>query len=1255
MIDFLKSLIGGRPPAPAIDKTDITEVSLDLKVLDSVDPGLGKRAIAYVLTGEGGSVLLELEQRKAAVTPVLSGYHQQNPNKEGLVARQRVLTRRHGPEASWLRRYGEVLSVLHTGSRWGIGSHQGPSPVWLRSLILGACLGGGGHAQPLQLCADFDAMLGWRDCQENAAVIALDIFVMEIGSHWFSKRLGSNFYDFAKHLPEEYPAVSAAFPGFERPGQCAIIGLLTKLGLVTGPYFDFIYEQYLSSTSKPVREAAQNALLAAPAQRLTERARATLAEGNPTARGMAALLLPMVLKQDAQPILEAHLAKETAKSVRRIIELGLGAAVVSDPAQPAAARTLVEDGPAGYLAADGTEVLAPAVAPLPGPSPVSERVRAGYRKLLERAYDSAVKQYEFQKERYEKATPEQRGKWWRSGAPAPPKPSDPQNADRYCDVLAEAGSLVDHPVLKLDRVQVFAPWGGNAAASAPFNDPEMTLWHLTRAYALHASGRNRGGVDILSGMSALGEAIRARLVDGFDLRTVAALLQPPVASDALIRALLTGGYYGSYFDLPDGGVWPFMCQHFAEIDQAFGLTAAASQEVVSPRVVMERLQAFPNLPARYFVAVLGHAIGEQKSLSAPARALLMTVAGVERRLIPYLEDGKQDVRVGVATMLGSLGAESAVEPLKKALAKEKSDLVRAAFLGALQRLKVDISGYVSPETLIKEATSGLKKAKDIPWFPFAALPALAWSDGGAVSAEIVRWWILLAAKLAQPGGNALFSLWLDQLQPASAEALGRHILASFLSYDATPFPEREANAYAEANAQKNFEYYQDLAKRYNNEHYRSMTYERVFAALRAEKMAIYPNNAYAERGILGLAVRADGAHAVQLVRSYMRDHYTRTSQVRALTEYLGGNPSTATLQLLLSVARRHRTKQVQGLAGQLVERIADERGWTAEELADRTVPTAGLDERGVLDLPIGDRVYEAKLEADDTLVLYNPSGKAVKALPQMSEGPEKAAAAEAKAAFSNAKKELAQVYEFQAKRLYEALCTGRLWPTAEWTQYLLEHPIVGRLVQRLVWLGLDGDRKIVASFRPLADLSLSDAEDQPVAHGDFAKVQLAHGSLLPAEESAKWQQHLGDYKVAPLFAQFGRPLLAGETGTVIADRRGYLIEAFKLRSVTQKLGYDRGAAGDGGWFTEYLKPFPSIGITAVIEFTGSPLPEENREVALTEAKFMATGGKRRALHGSGMALEKVPPVLLSEVWNDLHQVAALGTGFAEDWQKRTSW
>jgi len=30
-------------------------------------------------------------------------------------------------------------------------------------------------------------------------------------------------------------------------------------------------------------------------------------------------------------------------------------------------------------------------------------------------------------------------------------------------------------------------------------------------------------------------------------------------------------------------------------------------------------------------------------------------------------------------------------------------------------------------------------------------------------------------------------------------------------------------------------------------------------------------------------------------------------------------------------------------------------------------------------------------------------------------------------------------------------------------------------------------------------------------------------------------------------------------------------------------------------------------------------------------------------------------VLLSEVWNDLHQIAAAGSGFAADWRNKVGW
>jgi hypothetical protein len=120
------------------------------------------------------------------------------------------------------------------------------------------------------------------------------------------------------------------------------------------------------------------------------------------------------------------------------------------------------------------------------------------------------------------------------------------------------------------------------------------------------------------------------------------------------------------------------------------------------------------------------------------------------------------------------------------------------------------------------------------------------------------------------------------------------------------------------------------------------------------------------------------------------------------------------------------------------------------------------------------------------------------------------------------------------------------------------------------------------------------------------------------------------------------------------DVRGHLIEAFKLRGRANKLGYTRGQAQDGGWFFDYHKRFPTLGMEAVIEFTGNGLPEENRTVALTALHFERVGSEGDAMMSGGrMALGEVPPVLLSECWNDIRQIAAEGPGFDAEWEKKT--
>jgi hypothetical protein len=171
-----------------------------------------------------------------------------------------------------------------------------------------------------------------------------------------------------------------------------------------------------------------------------------------------------------------------------------------------------------------------------------------------------------------------------------------------------------------------------------------------------------------------------------------------------------------------------------------------------------------------------------------------------------------------------------------------------------------------------------------------------------------------------------------------------------------------------------------------------------------------------------------------------------------------------------------------------------------------------------------------------------------------------------------------------------------------------------------------------------------------------ARVRLAHDAFIDAVDSGLWQRHLADYEVQPLFAQLGRTqytkTAGGNDATEVSEFTGYLMESFQLRGMALKRGYTRGRAEDGGWFMTYDKRFPTLGITAYVQFTGSPLPEENRKVALVSLWFAKEGAS--SWQRSQVPLATVPRVLLTECYNDLRLLAATSRGFDKDWEKTCS-
>jgi hypothetical protein len=668
----------------------------------------------------------------------------------------------------------------------------------------------------------------------------------------------------------------------------------------------------------------------------------------------------------------------------------------------------------------------------------------------------------------------------------------------------------------------------------------------------------------------------------------------------------------------------------------------------------------PTLPARVANALFDLALGIGRSERLQAQAALGNFPDKEARIIAALGDGKAEIRTVAAQWLGRLRHLPAIPALEAAVAKEKHDVPKGAMLDALQSMGQPVEKYLDRAALAREAAKGLAKGapKELDWFPWNALPAVHWADTGeTVPQDVLRWLLVQAVKQKSAEPNALLRKYCGMFQPRDRETLGQFVLENWIAEDVKPVAAETASATARSQAKSMYAFMSRHPQHYENTPQWGRSEDELYAMYLPGFLRQPAGTATASKGLLAVVAACAGAGAAVPAGRFLKEYYgTRASQSKALVGMLSWIEHPSATQLMLAVGNRFRTKGIQEEATRQAAALAERKGWTMAELADRTMPSAGFDESGVLELSYGLRSFTAHLLPDFKIELLNPEGKKIAALPEPRQDDDAELSKDAKKAFAAAKKEIKSIVDLQTDRLYEALCTGRDWSFDEWERYINRHPIVRRLGQRLVWIAQEeGSDAIV--FRPLDDGSLTDVDDNAVVPAPAARVHLAHDSNLPAAESARWQQHLADYEVVPVFQQLGKGSYVLPEGRAQSDAmmdfEGHMLDAFSLRGRAGKLGYVRGATEDGGWFYAYEKRYPTLGITATLEFTGNPLPEENRKIALTRMSFRPNdgdGGMR-----ANLPLSRIPKVLLSECYNDLRLVAADGSGFDADWQKKSEY
>jgi len=350
------------------------------------------------------------------------------------------------------------------------------------------------------------------------------------------------------------------------------------------------------------------------------------------------------------------------------------------------------------------------------------------------------------------------------------------------------------------------------------------------------------------------------------------------------------------------------------------------------------------------------------------------------------------------------------------------------------------------------------------------------------------------------------------------------------------------------------------------------------------------------------------------------------------------------LMHLNAIASKSKHKPLQERAKEKIALVAEARGFTSEELADRLVPDLGLDETGTLALDFGPRKFFVAF--DETLKPYvkDAQGTRLKDLPKPVKTDDSALAESAVETYKRLKKDAKATASLQLLRLEMSMITRRRWPVLEFKRFFLQQPLLRYMAARLVW-GVYSDGAAVQTFRICEDWTLADQNDVTYVLPDEATVGITHVLEMPSTAVTAFAQIFADYEILQPFRQLGR-----ETYTLTADElNATAITRYKDKVVSTgsvlglaNRGWQRGQAQDAGWVGEFNKrvgPDWQVDLrldpgAAVGDLTLNPNQKLPQIVLRKRGTWDDTGL---------LPFSRLDPILISEVLRDVELLAPVKT------------
>lgn len=405
-----------------------------------------------------------------------------------------------------------------------------------------------------------------------------------------------------------------------------------------------------------------------------------------------------------------------------------------------------------------------------------------------------------------------------------------------------------------------------------------------------------------------------------------------------------------------------------------------------------------------------------------------------------------------------------------------------------------------------------------------------------------------------------------------------------------------------------------------------------------------------DKWALGAVGHLGGDASVLKLTPLIRDWPGESQHQRAVfgLEVLRAVGTDTALMSLNGIAQKLKFQGLKEKAKVMMEGIAQARGFTREQLADRIVPDCGLDEMGGRIFDFGPRQFKFVLGAEMKPLVRDAAGKVKPDLPAPNNADDKELATAAVAEWKLLKKTLKEVLKIQAERLEDAMITGRRWTPEEFEMLLVKHPLMVNLARQLVFGCYDGQGAVQSTFRITEDQSLADSNDDPCDLPGAGSIGVVHPAHLDEAAKSAWGQVLSDYEIIPAFQQLGREICRPEPGdldlTSITRFKGPKIPGIVVYGILERCHWVKDTPADAGGFMQHSKFFPAANVTAFIQYTGMGIGyyEEPQEI---EAVYFVPGHVKPDWwgdHKNKLPIKTVDPVVVSEVLRLVHAIVAKG-------------